>query len=383
MNRGIRGKGKTVLRRLLIKLLIKLVRWFKGCIPSNWRSSKTGWPSRGAGRRRLAPRALVLLLGVVLAVFASYWSDTGVKQFPFSPPVQIRTSELTVRVLNHRTGRVMNLALDDYLIGVVAAEMPASFHPSALAAQAIAARTYTLKRIKAGQPLITGDSTGHPNADLCTDPTHCQAWKSREEMLRDWGVVNFPSYYRRIAAAVRSTSGIVITYQGELIDPVYHSTCGGATENSEDVWFYKIPYLRSVPCNYCSFSPHFREEIFISWRELEEQLGAGLALPVAAAYPHRVSFLQVEKRTATGRLKSLRVGDHSFLASEFRQRLGLPSTRLQWRETREGVVFVTRGYGHGVGMCQYGAQGMALQGKSPQEILQYYYRGVQVQKMGS
>jgi len=366
--------------------LAKLLRWHY-----RWRISRGRKKERrsvpAARRRRLSSRALILLVGAALAVFAACWDKFPEKQFsfpsfPFPPSVQIRTGELTLRVLNHQTGRVMELSLDDYLIGVVAAEMPASFHPSALAAQAIAARTYTLKRIKNGSPAAGGNGRGHPQADLCTDPSHCQAWISKEEMLREWGMVDFPFYYRRIAAAVKSTSGLVITYQGELIDPVYHSTCGGATENSEDVWLYKVPYLRSVPCSYCSSSPYFQSETFLSWRELEERLGENLVLP-AAAYRRGASLLQAEKRTATGRVKSLRIGERSFLASELRQRLGLPSTRLQWRETRDGVVFITRGYGHGVGMCQYGAQGMAMQGKSPQEILEYYYQGARVQKVGN
>lgn len=312
-----------------------------------------------------------------------------VEREPFAPPVRIKTSELTVRVLNNKTGQVMELPLDTYLVGVVSAEMPASFHQSALAAQAVAARTYAIKRVRLS---VSADSSAHPQADLCTDPSHCQAWKGDDELRRDWGVLHYYSYHRRIVNAVESTSGLVATYQGELIDPVYHSTCGGATENSEDVWVYRLPYLRSVACTYCSGAPHYQEQATLSWNELYEKLNLPQSVPVVAGSGKDSKSTQansgpaaikVMSKSATGRVKTLSVDQRQFAGTEVRSRLGLASTRFTWQADGRGVTFRTQGYGHGVGLCQYGAQGLAQEGRSPAEILKYYYQGVEIQRMGS
>ena len=313
-----------------------------------------------------------------------------VEKKPFLPPVRIQTSsELTVQVLDRKTGQVRTLPLETYLVGVVAAEMPARFHPSALAAQAIAARTYTIKRLRQGGLPV---NSGHPQADLCTDPSHCQASKSDQMLLQDWGLLHFASNYRKLSNAVESTRGLVITYQGELIDPVYHSTCGGATENSEDAWVYRVPYLRSVSCPYCRNAPHYQDEYRVSWSELSSRLQIPLLVPAAAgagkkqsqpAAAELAALLKVESRSPTGRVKTLKVGTFSLTGAELRSRLGLASTRLRWQTDRQGVTFFTQGYGHGVGLCQYGAQGLAQEGKTPAEILKYYYQGVEIQRLGN
>jgi stage II sporulation protein D len=288
-----------------------------------------------------------------------------------------------VRVLNVNSGKIQTMPLDDYLVGVVAAEMPAKFEPAALEAQAIAARTYTLKRIEQGK-------SSHPGADLCSDPSHCQAWKGDDELGQEWGILHYASYHRKIVEAVRSTEGMVVTYQGELIDPVYHSTCGGATENSEDVWVYKMPYLRGVTCGYCRDAPHYQDTIAISWSDLYKKLDLSPSVPVtssAGKSKNRAATsgplaIQALSRSPTGRIKALSIGKSQFAGTELRSRLGLPSTRFRWQADSEGVTFYTQGYGHGVGMCQYGAQGLAREGRSAGEILQYYYQGVEIQRMG-
>ncbi|NPV90697.1 MAG: stage II sporulation protein D [Firmicutes bacterium] len=327
------------------------------------------------------PRKLLGLVMVCLIVASIPALVVSVLESePLSPPVQIKTSDLMVRVLNVKSGKVETLPLDDYLVGVVAAEMPAVFEPSALAAQAIAARTYTLKRIRQGK-------SSHPGADLCSDPAHCQAWKGNDELWREWGVLHYAGYHRKIAEAVESTRGLVVTYQGELIDPVYHSTCGGATENSEDVWVYKVPYLRGVACGYCGGAPHYQDEVTVSWDDLYKKLGLSPAVPVASGAGKSKNSgpatIQAFAHSPTGRIKTLVVGQKRFAGTEIRSRLGLASTRFRWQLNSDGVTFYTQGYGHGVGMCQYGAQGLARAGKTPAEILQYYYQGVEIQRMGS
>lgn len=335
------------------------------------------------------PRRLLGLILVCLVIVSIPALVVSVlKSDTLSPPVQIKTSDLTVRVLNVKNGKVENLSLDDYLVGVVAAEMPASFERSALAAQATAARTYTLKRIRQSGPTV---KSNHPEADLCTDPAHCQAWKGQADLWQEWGVLHYASYQRKIVEAVESTRNMVITYQGELIDPVYHSTCGGATENSEDVWVYKVPYLRGVTCGYCRDAPHYKDTIAVSWSEFYSKLDLSRAVPVTSggggpktSKPgNGPAAIQALSRSPAGRIRSLSVDQRQFAGTEMRNRLGLPSTRFSWQVNGEGVSFYTTGYGHGVGMCQYGAQGLAKVGRSPGEILQFYYQGVEIQRMGS
>ena len=148
--------------------------------------------------------------------------------------------------LQLRPGQVVALPLEEYLVGVVAAEMPAEFNPEALKAQAVAARTYTLLRLS-----TKNGNNQLPDADLSTDPENFQAWIPVSEMRRRWGVLSFGYYYGKIVAAVRDTAGMVVVYHGQLIDPVYCASCGGlGTENAADVWGNDVPYLKGVACNW-------------------------------------------------------------------------------------------------------------------------------------
>ncbi|HHX73314.1 MAG TPA: SpoIID/LytB domain-containing protein, partial [Firmicutes bacterium] len=181
---------------------------------------------------------------------------------------------------------------------------------------------------------------------------------------------------QKIRAAVAATAGEVVTYGGELIDAVFHSHCGGHTENSEDAWSAVVPYLRGIPCPYCSGT---------RWSEtVHEFTGAQFAQAVSAyvaAVPVSATgrpLLGGAVRTATGRLKNVNIAGETVTGRDLRAALNLPSTNVTWEVADDRVVFIAKGYGHGVGLCQYGADGMAGQGKTYREILQYYYTGVEV-----
>lgn len=285
------------------------------------------------------------------------------------------TSAVNVRVLVHSTGRIEEMPLEEYVLGVVAAEMPASFGMEALKAQTVAARTYVARRMTAfGGP----GCSEHPGADICTDPSHAQAWMSREEMRKAWGVFNFERYYTRLEEAVSSTAGLVMTYNDQPVDPVYHSTSGGPTEDASEVWQGAVPYLKSVPCDYCRHSPYYSHVMEMSLEELGTRL-KDRDVPV---------FLQSGKgrpeiaaTSATGRVKALRLAKTVIRGQDIRSVLGLPSTRFTAEIRGRTVVFTLRGKGHGVGMCQYGADGMAKEGKSFRDILTYYYTGVKIRNM--
>lgn len=335
-------------------------------------------------KRRLSLKAkaalitgiVCFLLLVLPALVAQNWNPVNPNQ------THIQTSGTTVAVLNHQTNTVMTLPLETYLVGVVAAEMPATFEPEALKVQAIVARTYVLKRL---DMYTASPNPEHPEADICTDSRHCQAWKSEAELRQQWGLIKFPMYYKKIIAAVESTKNKIITNEAKLIDPVYHSTCGGRTENSEDVWAKAIPYLRSVPCKWDQTAPRYEEQLTLTWAEVEERLQFPIILPAAGntnKSTKHSTLIQAEAQSPTGRLKTIQVGSHVISATEFRNRLNLNSTQLSWVTDSEKVTFTTRGYGHGVGLCQYGAEGQAKAGKNHEEIIQYYYQGVEIRQIG-
>lgn len=172
---------------------------------------------------------------------------------------------------------------------------------------------------------------------------------------------------------------MVATYRGKLIEPVYHSTSGGRTEASSEVWKYSFPYLQSVVCKWDKQSPRYLNTAVMTISQVAQKLNTNLG-SVPAASGGAKSLLKVLERTVSGRVKTIRVGDKTYNGTEFRRLLGLSSTYIDWETDGDKITFKTKGYGHGVGLCQYGADGMARQGKSYQDILTYYYRGITVEK---
>lgn len=311
--------------------------------------------------RYLALIVLIVFILVILVPFIIVQLFPSRRQLP---------GEATLHVLVSSSGEIEEIPLEEYVVGVVAAEMPASFPLEALKAQAIVARTYALKRLEAPA------GPHHAGADICTDSTHCQAWISAGEMRRNWGRWGYWRHRRQIEQAVEATRGLVVTYQGELIDPVYHSTCGGKTAAAAEVWGYSIPYLQSVNCPWDKDSPHYQRVVSLTPLEIWARLAPGApSLPVST----EALDLEIISRTPSGRVGAARFGPYTFTGVQVRNRLGLNSTNFTWSREADRVFITTYGYGHGVGLCQYGARGMAAEGKSFQEILTYYYTRVTVQ----
>lgn len=307
----------------------------------------------------LAWLLLLLFAGVILVPLA-------VVSLFQRQPLRISTDR-AIRLYLPATGSVHVLPLEEYLIGVVAAEMPARFSPEALKAQAVAARTYAVQRLA-----LSRQGKGvHPGADVCNDPGHCQGWLDEAEMRRRWGLVGYWFYRRKVAAAVAATRGLVLTYQGRLIDPVYHAASGGRTEDAQEVWGRSVPYLRSLPSPWEEDSPHDPASVTLPASEVARRLG--LAWDPQKPFP-----LRVVAYTASGRVKSVLAGGKLFSGPDFRRLLGLNSTYVKWEQRSGDFIFQTRGYGHGVGMSQYGANGLARRGKTFREILAYYYPGTQL-----
>lgn len=318
-------------------------------------------------------RLRIGLLLLVITIITAIWLYP--KQVP-KEKVEIRPTGEQVRLYRHATGMVETMPLEEYVVGVVAAEMPASFPLEALKAQAVAVRTYTLRRILSSGVV----NNPHPGTDLCDDPRHSQAFFNRRELKKLWGPIAYYRYYYKVRRAVDETAGLVITYNGQLIDPVYHASCGGRTENARDVWKFDIPYLRSVSCPYDE-NPRLVEKRSFTLAELRRALvprgnlaGSGNGRKEAGL------TLAVTDATATGRPKEVSVCGTPVPATTVRERLGLKSTRFTWDIKDNHVSFTTVGYGHGVGLCQYGAKGMAEHGYEFRQILLHYYTGVRIVK---
>jgi stage II sporulation protein D len=282
---------------------------------------------------------------------------------------------LTVRVYITKERRVESVPLETYVRGVVAGEMPADFEPAALEAQALAARTYIIRR------LLLRDDSGVPagGADVTDTQTH-QVYLSRQAMdeLRQ---KDEPAWRKANEAASR-TAGWIIGYRGEPIQALYFSTSNGFTENSEDVFPDRIPYLRSVESPWDrKGAPRSEETITMTLRQFYEKLGIR-TVPVLSrlgGYP----AIKLTAKTQGNRVKSITVGGKSFTGQEVRSRLGLHSASFSWNVRHGDIQITTYGSGHGVGMSQWGAQGMALAGKSAEEIVRYYYTGTELMKVSN
>ena len=258
--------------------------------------------------------------------------------------------------LRRSNGEITEMDLEEYLVGVVAAEMPASFNIEALKAQSVVARTYTLKLLESNREI--------------TDDVKTQVYKSNNELQNMWGS-NYNNYYQKVKNAVDQTNGLVIKYNGSLIDAVYHSTSNGYTEDAINVWGNNIPYLKTVTSPWDTSSTSYLRNIYIGFDVISNALKINF---------DSSSTIDVISRDESNRILKVRFNDKEYSGVEIRNLLGLRSTDFDAEISLNGVNFTTRGYGHGVGMSQYGANGMAKSGYSFEQILNHYYLGIKIVK---
>lgn len=272
-------------------------------------------------------------------------------------------SDLDIRVLMP-DGKVSKIPLENYLIGVTAAEMPAEFNMEALKAQAVAARTYAVKRI-----VQKNDDVGY---DVDTTVL-TQAWLSDQDMRKKWGWMNYWVYYRKLQKAVETTRGMVLIYNGEYIDAYYHSSSGRKpTEKSEDVWSSSRPYLTNV-----SFAEDNQLRYVKIFRYTPQELARILGIQPVPQYFNSNQF-KILNRTSAGRVKSVQILGKVYPATQLRTLLGLPSTDLEWVVHSDVLIITTYGNGHAVGMSQWGANDMAQKKLKFEEILAHYYPGTKL-----
>ena len=255
-----------------------------------------------------------------------------------------------------KNGDILNIELEEYLIGVVAGEMPASFNIEALKVQAIIARTYTLKSISRNK--------------ILTDTVDTQVYIDNEQMHNKWGM-DFNKYYNKIKEAVTSTEGLIITYNNILIDAVYFANSNGFTEDAHEVWGYNIPYLKSVECSYDINTRNYQKSTIISYEELNNKLNMNI--------DNNVEIYNI-LRNNSHRIISISINNLTYTGIELRNILNLRSADFDIFITDSGLEFITYGYGHGVGVSQYGANGMANNGYNYESIIKYFYQGVTIEK---
>lgn len=275
-----------------------------------------------------------------------------------------------VEVSVYRTSlkEIENVSFEEYVVGVVASEMPATFELEALKAQALAARTFLVNKMVAPDS-SKDEELLRVNADISDNPENYQVYKNKAELAKQWGE-NYQSNITKIQEAVHATQGQILTYEGKPIDPSFHSTSNGYTENSEDYWEHSYPYLRSVASPWDKESPKFNDQVVVTISEVEKALGIQL--------DRQTDIIGEKKLTESNRVATIEIDDQEFTGVHIREKLGLPSNDFEVEQSGENLIFTTKGYGHGVGMSQYGANGMAKEGKNYEDIVKYYYQDVSI-----
>lgn len=292
-----------------------------------------------------------------------------------SPAVKISTPD-TITVWQEEKKKTVNVDFEEYVCRVTASEMPADFDEEALKAQSVAARTYAMAKILSYED---HKPQAHPNAPVCSS-THCQVYKTEKELIAGHGDGWEENGWKKIRNACEATEGQLLYYNGQLVmQPLFFSSSGGQTENSEDVFSGAYPYLVSVMSPYEAGATHQNEEKRF---RMEDFAGK-----IRTAYPDRSlgkicqASVKVLARTAGDRVSSMQIGDGAdniLKGTEVRNALGLSSTLFRIRFEGDEIIFTSSGSGHGVGMSQYGADGMAQEGYNYQEILQHYYSGTEI-----
>lgn len=280
-------------------------------------------------------------------------------------------SDTLITVLDCQSGTTSTVELEEYLFGVLAAEMPASYEPEALKAQAVAARSYILSKINTAPD-------GHRNADICNNPSHCKAHIDEAAARERWGNDRAEEYTAKILSAVSSTCGEYMVYDGEIVEAFFFAKSSGRTENSEDVWGESRPYLRSVSSEGDLLAPDLYSTAEFTLADFRQRLATLRSdLPKGNTPP----TIGKAVRTVGGNVGSISIDGSTFKGTELRAAFGLKSACFDISVGNGTVTFTVAGYGHGVGMSQYGANLMAKNGKNYTEILSHYYTNIQIMKL--
>ena len=298
----------------------------------------------------------IILAMIVLPVLITYCSRHSNDTTPTAPS----TTE-NVELASPEIIRQNNDEFEDYIKGVVAAEMPALFEKEALKAQAVSARTYAVRKMQ------ENNSTDVPY-DIG------QAYITLEQMQQKWGD-KFQNYYRKISEAVDETRGQIMVYDNEPILAVFHAESAGKTESAENVWQQQIPYLKSVDSSLDKNAPDFEKSVSLTNDEVVKRF-CNKYRDISLDSKALAQQIKILSYTPAGYVQQVQVGNQILSGREVRETLGLRSSNFTIQSQNNTMIFTTKGYGHGAGMSQYGAQFMAKEGKNYKQILQHYYTGI-------
>lgn len=322
-----------------------------------------GMDMRATGRDLVTAMVMGLLVPGILLNLGVAVLDGAAETT--QPTVQTEPDRVCLSVDVRIGEQLCRMDLDEYLVGVVLAEMPVTFETEALKAQAVAARTYARKAT------VTGGK--HEDGSLCDSPGCCQAYMTEEEFLSRGGT---REGLEKVRTAVTQTSGLVLTYAGELIEATYFSCSGGSTEAAVAVWGTDYPYLQAVDSPGEEKAAHDRDTVTFSLEQFQSALGI-----VLTEEPE--SWFREVTYTAGGGVDTMVIGGTTYTGKQLRSLLGLRSTALSIRVQGDTVTVTTRGYGHRVGMSQYGADAMAVTGSDFCQILTHYYPGTEITRLES
>lgn len=322
-------------------------------------------------RKVIAVFLIVVFVTLLLPLAIVWLMGIGHEEPDFSGQDEDKLESQSVSVYVADEEKVEDMDINEYLKCVVAAEMPADFEEEALKAQAVAARTYLYSHIEQAQ---NGNiDASHNGAVICTDSTHCQAYTPEQKCRESWGN-DADEKWDKISAAVDDTTGQIMTYNGEIISAVFHSTSSGATEAAVDVWGSDVPYLQSVPSVGDEQSPKYYSELTVSEEEFKNTVDEKVS-----GTDWSGGLVSNIIRSEAGGIISLDVGGVNIKGTELRSIFSLRSTNVDISQENGNVKMSVKGFGHGVGMSQYGANYLASQGESYDEILKTYYKDIEIE----
>src|SRR5690554_91480 len=314
----------------------------------------------------------ILILTILVKLNSGKGPEPFEKQDPNEIIIKPINQDLEIKMYDHRKGQLVTMALEDYLVGVIAGEMPASYELEALKAQAVAARTRTISQMKSFGGRGCDKAQG---ADICSSYAHCQEWVSKETMEKNWAS-DYEKYLSRVQEAVYSTRGEVMTYQGEPIEVFYYSTSYGKTEDAGEVFSHSLPYYQVVESTGEEDAPRFYDSVSFSNKEFAKIFEENYKTKLD---PNKLaSQVKIRSYTESGRVKTISLAGVTLKSTDFRMMYGLNSTDFTLEFGKDSVTIKTKGFGHGVGMSQVGADRMAKRGSDYKQILKHYYRGVSI-----
>jgi len=315
---------------------------------------------------------IMIIVMIVLPMIIVGGGNTVIEDI--KPKQKAEKDDIKIKVYIKEQDKVEEIPLEDYVKEVVAAEMPVEFEIEALKAQAVAARTFGVSRI---MNLYPAKEDIHRGAHVCTDSTHCQAWMDKSDRIKKWNSVSADRNWEKIETAVKETKDLIILYDNKPINPLFHANGGGKTENCEDVWEgVEVPYLKSVNSDGDEEDPGYKVVTAFKEEDIIDSLKREYP-DILLNEDDLLSNFSVLELSDGGRVKKVKVGNIELKGTDLRKLLSLRSTNFKIEKGKDNELNITTiGYGHGVGMSQYGANYLAKNGGTFEEILKHYYKGV-------